>query len=384
MQKKYAYILLALLVLGGFSIMEKNAFAYNLGSLNNLPAGYYKSDHTEVAQYVKVFCTLEQFQADSNDWSIRFSDASSPEFRTVASSTLNNIQFTCGTQDNLVIASDVLNTYYWVSYSTSTHEVVSNGNPATAFTTHFNSITVSTSTQKLTLTGYWQASSTILVQQSTENEILPLNIYPQSFGGSGFTNSSSTGTFNLDFKIFQTGCLSNTSSTTICTTDKTYTYQAFLYDGHYPNQQYPIRDATSTTLVNPYSASSTIFTGDFTNQFYNATVGTSSLLSETNFLSFLNVPSLLQTRVPFAYIFQIANGIYAGINSSSTGEIPSGNFVWHNTQNGTTTFDFFSRNTIQTYLSPSLISLWRAFLLVVLTIEFGYALYKRTIAHKII
>lgn len=252
------------------------------------------------------------------------------------------------------------------------------------FNTHFDSISVSTTTNKLNVQGYWQASSTILVTQSTENATYALNVYPTTFGGSGFTNSSSTGNFNLDFRIFQQGCVSETSSTTICTTDQIYTYQAVLYDGHYPSQQYPYKDSTSTQLTYPYQGTSTIFVSDFTNQFYNATLGTSTLLSSTNMLSFLNVPRLLQERIPFAYIFQIANGINEGISSSSTTAIPSGNFIWKNTQNGTTTFDMFSPATIKVYMSDSIIALWRAFLLVVLTINFGYALYYETKRHHII
>lgn len=111
------------------------------------------------------------------------------------------------------------------------------------------------------------------------------------------------------------------------------------------------------------------------NTAYNATLGTSTLPSTTNFLTFLNVPYLLQTKVPFAYIFQIAGGIVQGIESTSSSALPSGAFVWSGIGTGTTTTDFFSTSTVEYYLSPTLISAWRAFLLVVLTIDFGYALY---------
>jgi len=112
------------------------------------------------------------------------------------------------------------------------------------------------------------------------------------------------------------------------------------------------------------------------NTAYNATLGTSTVLSTTNLLSFLDVPVLLQTKVPFAYIFQIRDGIYEGISSSSTNAIPSGNFVWSGIGTGTTTFDFFSTTTVGYYLSPTLIGLWRAFLLVVLYVGFGFSLYN--------
>lgn len=109
----------------------------------------------------------------------------------------------------------------------------------------------------------------------------------------------------------------------------------------------------------------------------SSTLGTSSLPSATNFLSFLNVPVLLETKIPFAYFFQVAQGIQSGINSSSTSAIPPGTFVWTGIGRATTTLDMFSTSTIGYYLSPTLIGLWRAFLLVVLYVEFGYALYTR-------
>jgi len=287
-------------------------------------------------------------------------------------------------------------TSFYISYGTISPNVCNNyvfhlvkiggvwQNDPSITSTHFTSITVSTTTNKLNFKGYWQASSTILVTQSTENATYALNLYPETFGGSGFTNSTSTGNFDLNFRIFQQGCVSETSSTTICTTDQVYTYTGVLYDGSYPNQQYPYKDIATTSLEYPYQGTSTIFVSDFTNQFYNATIGTSTLIDSSNFLSFLNVPRLLQERAPFAYIFQIANAVYSGINSSSTTPIPSGNFVWKNTQNGTTTIDMFSPTTIKVYMSDSIIALWRAFLLVVLVINFAYALYYETKRHHII
>jgi len=130
--------------------------------------------------------------------------------------------------------------------------------------------------------------------------------------------------------------------------------------------------ATSTPNYTPFSP------------FVGATFGTSTLGSSTNLLGFLNVPQLLQTKVPFAYFFQIASGLITGLQSSSTNAIPAGTFTWHNTQNGTTTFDMFSVQTVEYYLNPTLIALWRAFLLIVLYVEFGYALYTRAKALHII
>jgi len=104
---------------------------------------------------------------------------------------------------------------------------------------------------------------------------------------------------------------------------------------------------------------------------------TSSLTANFNFLQFLNVPTLLQTKVPFAYIFQIAEGIREGASSTNSTAIPSGRFLWAGIGGATSSIDMFSTTTIGYYLSPTLINLWRGFLLVVLYVEFGYALYIR-------
>jgi len=128
---------------------------------------------------------------------------------------------------------------------------------------------------------------------------------------------------------------------------------------------------------NWYFFQSTSTPAEDINTAVGATIGTSTLPTTTNLLSFLNVPVLLETKFPFAYVFQIANGIKAGIIASSSNSIPSGDFIWKNVQGGTTTIDMFSQATIEYYLSPTLISLWRSFLVVLLYVGVGYALYHR-------
>jgi len=119
---------------------------------------------------------------------------------------------------------------------------------------------------------------------------------------------------------------------------------------------------------------------------FDASLGsaTTTLSANFNFLQFVNVPALLQAKVPFAYIFQISEGIKSGLQSSSTSAIPSGTFVWSSISGATTSIDMFSTDTIEHYLSPTLISLWRGFLLVVLYVEFGYVLYNRAKSQHLI
>lgn len=111
------------------------------------------------------------------------------------------------------------------------------------------------------------------------------------------------------------------------------------------------------TLVAPFTA------------FIGATVGTSTLPSETNLLSFINVPYLLQTRVPFAYFFQIAEVVRVAISSSTiAATIPSATFsVEFPTGNSTTTIevDMFSTSTITYFLTPTWVDLLRTLMVAV-------------------
>lgn len=137
---------------------------------------------------------------------------------------------------------------------------------------------------------------------------------------------------------------------------------------------YSSTGSSTSAVSGEYYSLEVLYSSASSTPFIGATVGTSTLPSVTNLLSFLNVPVLLQTKVPFAYIFQISAGIQAGLTSSSTTAIPSSLFFWSGI-NGSSTIDMFSTTTIGYYISPALMSLWRAFLLVVLTVEFGYGLY---------
>jgi len=113
----------------------------------------------------------------------------------------------------------------------------------------------------------------------------------------------------------------------------------------------------------------------FDPNFISGTVGTSTLLSSTNLLSFLNVPSLLQTKIPFAYIFQIADGFATGLNASSTA-IPSGVMSYKLPGVATSSEDMFSTSTISRFLSPTMIATLRGLQLAILYILVGYALYR--------
>jgi len=244
---------------------------------------------------------------------------------------------------------------------------------------HFNSIAVSTSTGKVSVTGYWNYST-----NGNANDILQIT-ESTNYGSQTLLNLNATGTgaFSETVSYIDSGVIVGAASTTY-TLNPQITFTGILSVlGNNPFGGSGTIEDTISTTTNSTSTTS-VLGGVVNNPYTVATFGTSTLPNTSDFLSFLNVPALLQTKIPFAYFFQIASGIQQGIISSSSTAIPSGNFEWHNTQNGTTTFDMFSPTTIEVYLSPTLIAMWRAFLLVVLIIDFGYNLYYRAQHHKLI
>jgi len=378
--KKYGYILLALLVLGGFSCYGEKALAFENVSI----------DRENVAGY-DTLCAVSP-TATSTAWSINVYSVAT--FNSASSTGMNGGQlFGGGNNDggNRCLAQGVPNvisslialgngTYYIVAsvFVSPPQPVIWYG----TFTVAGGTIVAGTIGQTKFIDPYTPANGAYA--SSTLTSFLAPYYFDcnASYGIYDYAN--------IEMKDLTDGTLSfNTPAQPISICGQTFIQSNITT---VINHQYLWRPViySSSSLATPiygnfysFLATSSPSYTPFT-PFTGATVGTSTLPDVSNLLSFLNVPALIQTRIPFAYIFQIASGIYQGINSSSTGSIPSGNFVWHNTLNGTTTFDFFSQATIETYLSPTLISLWRAFLLVILTIDFGYALYRKSTAHKII
>jgi len=113
-------------------------------------------------------------------------------------------------------------------------------------------------------------------------------------------------------------------------------------------------------------------------QYTDSTFGTSTLLDTTNFLSFLNVPNLLKTKVPFAYIYQFASALTDTISSSTPTDIPSGRFsvVLPQGHSSTTiSVDMFSTTTVTYFLTPPLISGLRGLMVAITFFSLGLFLF---------
>jgi len=115
------------------------------------------------------------------------------------------------------------------------------------------------------------------------------------------------------------------------------------------------------------------------------TLGTTTLPNTTNLLSFLNVPELLKTKIPFGYIFQIVNTIKTSIQNSTSTGISSGTiYIKLNPNLATTTIDFFSETTIRKYLPQPYINLFRGLEIAFIWFECVWFIYHDAKNRKII
>jgi len=130
-------------------------------------------------------------------------------------------------------------------------------------------------------------------------------------------------------------------------------------------------EATSTAILGDYYSLNVLYPSASSTPFVGATVGTSTLVDSTQLLSFLNVPNLLATRVPFAYIVQIRDLFYYAITSSSTATIPSGAVSIKFGSSATTTLDLFSTSTVTYFLTPSRVSLLRGLMVALIGLGWG-------------
>jgi len=109
-----------------------------------------------------------------------------------------------------------------------------------------------------------------------------------------------------------------------------------------------------------------------------SSIGTSSLASSTNLLGFLNVPELLKTKVPFAYLFEIAPVLRSFSASSSPSSISDSTFdITLPVHNGTTSLPItlFSTSTVGQFLPSGVLVGLRALMVAVTYIGTGMFLF---------
>lgn len=163
--------------------------------------------------------------------------------------------------------------------------------------------------------------------------------------------------------------------------------RASLYD-----EEENLIEATTTSFTiasdssgygdyDPLSGVSTTTPGGFQfnlPELVGATVGTSTIASSTNLLNFLNVPTMLKTKVPFAYIYQVGTTLTDAISSTSPATIPSGSFDIHlpiGNSSTTISVNMFSTTTITYFLNPTAIGIIRGLMVAVTYTSLGLFLF---------
>lgn len=171
-----------------------------------------------------------------------------------------------------------------------------------------------------------------------------------------------------DTLISASGYATNTTAYTI-TQDHVYLWRPIMYSSA----------TTSTAIYGTWynlQGSTTVAWTPYTPAGSND-VSTSTTPNVKDFLTFLNVPNLLKTKIPFAYFFEAKDAIEQGIATTTTTEIPSGGIEYKIGSLATTTADIFSTTTMAKYLTDEQIAILRGIMVIILYAEFGYAMYHR-------
>ena len=246
--------------------------------------------------------------------------------------------------------------------------------------------TLNPSAGTFNVTGTWTASTTPCASQyldvwedTTYQKHIQLslhNVFPIT---SSPIYATTSGAFNFTFDIIDSSVTVGATSTIYNLTPNQQFYAQLYqptcgYDPFTGSGVAPVGyTATSTSLV---ATSSTLVEGGINNNpFSGTTYGTSTIPNSTDLLSFVNVPNLLATKVPFAYLFQVSSVIYSAISgSTSAASIPTGAFtvkfpikfgVKGATATTTINIDMFSTTTIGYFLTPTYVGLLRGLMVAV-------------------
>ena len=150
-------------------------------------------------------------------------------------------------------------------------------------------------------------------------------------------------------------------------------------------------DSTGYNDYDPASGVSTTSPGGF---YYNipgiigSSFATSTLDSDFSLLGFLNIPQLLKTKIPFAYIYQISSTVRSSISSTSADTIPTGSFSWtlpiYGRASSTISIDLFSTTTITYFLTPTWVSILRGLMVAVTYFSLGWFIFHEAKHRKLL
>lgn len=200
---------------------------------------------------------------------------------------------------------------------------------------HIESLSVSTSTQKVNITGYWEATTTPNIFQQIEfyqdSTVLGIESYITE-------NATSTGGFSFDFPYHSLPATSTGTTTAVISADTIFYANLYQFDNNYPHDPFTgivdpryktTLDATSTTLTastTTYVLNTTLDINDYpeyecsisslTGCFKNAMVWT-FYPSQQVISRFYSLLELIQSKPPIGY-FSIIKQNISNISATST------------------------------------------------------------------
>jgi len=281
-------------------------------------------------------------------------------------------------QNDLSAPYDLISFYY----DNSTHQISNlavNGVPAggiQGIASVISLFVVSTTTSQVHIRGIWTASSS----PTNSQELRFYQTSPMA-GQESLVSLVATTSGIFDFTLpWRSDYILHVSSTTgyFLTPPVSLFGELYQRSDQWASEGIPLAytllDATSTQI----SVASLASLDVASTSYYSSTFGTSSLPDTGDLLSFLNVPNLLATKVPFAYVFQISQAIYGAANSPAA-DIPLGTisipFPVANQGTTTLTLDLFSTSTIGRFLDSGHIVFLRGFMALITYAETGFVLF---------
>lgn len=202
----------------------------------------------------------------------------------------------------------------------------------------------------------------------------PVNIYG---------NYTNTGTYDMilwNIENTTIGMSMNIATSSIALANGQFNFYKnvnLTYNGNYTAQ---------ATLYNSSTGSSTL--SNTINFGLNSTstmaeLGLTASTTDSFLLGFLNVPELVKTKVPFAYIFQIATALQTAIATTSTSNISTGSFNIKIGNNATTSVDMFSSSTIKYFFTDTYINIFRGLEVASLWVALAWFLYHDAKSKKL-
>jgi len=164
------------------------------------------------------------------------------------------------------------------------------------------------------------------------------------------------------------------SITKFLTDTGTYKVTAYLNDDTGTNTA--IVSNTVQFTLSDTTATSTMDFGIVTQEDLNFQLELENATSTDNpFTKFFQVPTLMKTKIPFAWLIQVGSSLQTAIATTSTSNIPSGSFNWKLPNQATTTIDMFSSSTIKYFFSDTYITLFRTLESAMIYFGLGWFLY---------